>query len=267
MNPDQRRLVLEQTKQKLADTRQKRQQQEEERKWNLAMILDKILWLKSKTMTSEELAKLLKDVDADKPEKQNANITYSKATQTEEESCESAVDSLTYQDTQVSKREVGGQKESEDCVKQEQPPAIDSEVVSSIEAKTVEPADLDFNQFFCQSTRIIERALEDDKDIFVDYTTADRHVHEIQSMCKELLSFNAEFSMDQFTSNRYVRSLDYSSFYPELLVVAYDRNPYNLLRLEESSKCGTLFSKRLLSLLCTARLVLPACSVINFSQI
>jgi len=61
-------------------------------------------------------------------------------------------------------------------------------------------------------------------DIFVDYTSR-RQTYDGKHANKELLVLNTELSQGNTTGNRNVQALEYSSFYPELLAVAYDRNP------------------------------------------
>lgn len=58
-------------------------------------------------------------------------------------------------------------------------------------------------------------------DIFTDYVNGLKHEEKVDS--GKLLVFNREFSQE-LTNKRMVRALDYSTFYPELLAVAYDRN-------------------------------------------
>lgn len=40
-----------------------------------------------------------------------------------------------------------------------------------------------------------------------------------------MLVLNREINQGKITENRFIRAMDYSTFYPELLAVAYDRNP------------------------------------------
>ncbi|KAI1724810.1 cytoplasmic dynein 1 intermediate chain 2 [Ditylenchus destructor] len=81
----------------------------------------------------------------------------------------------------------------------------------------------DFSRFFQHTTRIIERALAEDDDIFIDYINGPSH--EEKALNGEMLVLQRELYDEKVTENRFVQALDYSSFYPELLAVAYDRNP------------------------------------------
>lgn len=56
----------------------------------------------------------------------------------------------------------------------------------------------------------------------MDYINSSAHEDKIDK--GELLVLNRKFTQQQ-TNNRMVRAMDFSSFYPELVAVAYDRNP------------------------------------------
>lgn len=106
----------------------------------------------------------------------------------------------------------------------------------------------EFSRFFQHTARVIERALAEDViilflqfnnnspsyylflyfkkkdfqvDIFTDYINSSAHDDKIDK--GEFLILNREFTQEQ-TNNRIVRAMDFSSFYPELVAVAYDRN-------------------------------------------
>ncbi|KAI1717234.1 cytoplasmic dynein 1 intermediate chain 2 domain-containing protein [Ditylenchus destructor] len=81
----------------------------------------------------------------------------------------------------------------------------------------------DFSRFFQHTTRIIERALAEDDDIFIDYINGP--AHEEKTFNGEVLVLQRQLYDEKVTANRFVQALDFSSFYPELLAVAYDRNP------------------------------------------
>lgn len=77
-------------------------------------------------------------------------------------------------------------------------------------------------RFFDRATRIVERALAEDLDIFTDYlgdttqSTADAGEH---------LRLNRQFFDDRWSRHRTVTSLDWSTEFPELLVAGYNGNP------------------------------------------
>lgn len=50
-------------------------------------------------------------------------------------------------------------------------------------------------------------------------------VHDDKVDKGEMLVLNREINQGKITENRFIRAMDYSTFYPELLAVAYDRNP------------------------------------------
>uniref|UniRef100_A0A914CPW1 Uncharacterized protein n=1 Tax=Acrobeloides nanus TaxID=290746 RepID=A0A914CPW1_9BILA len=80
-----------------------------------------------------------------------------------------------------------------------------------------------FVQFFQRSAKVIERALNEDVDIFVDYSRD--FLAEQNAGDGELLTLNREFIDEKSCANRFVTALDFSSFFPELVAVAYDHNP------------------------------------------
>jgi dynein intermediate chain len=75
--------------------------------------------------------------------------------------------------------------------------------------------------FFDRASRVIERAIAEDIDIFTDYmgdaaqTTADAGEH---------LRLNRQFFDDRWSRHRSVTSLDWSTEFPELLVAGYNAN-------------------------------------------
>ncbi|BHF76258.1 Cytoplasmic dynein 1 intermediate chain 2 [Sparganum proliferum] len=78
-----------------------------------------------------------------------------------------------------------------------------------------------FYDFFMQASRLIERALDEDTDIFFDYSGANR---EDTGKDQELLKFHRDFFDERWSVNRTVTALDWSAVYPELLLTAYDAN-------------------------------------------
>ncbi|XP_037797982.1 cytoplasmic dynein 1 intermediate chain 2-like isoform X37 [Penaeus monodon] len=82
----------------------------------------------------------------------------------------------------------------------------------------------EFHSFFDHSTRIIERALAEDTNIFADYS----HDHEEDGEANEnggvKLSLNRWFYDERWSRNRCITCMDWSPQYPELLVASYNNN-------------------------------------------
>ncbi|XP_047501083.1 cytoplasmic dynein 1 intermediate chain 2-like isoform X18 [Penaeus chinensis] len=82
----------------------------------------------------------------------------------------------------------------------------------------------EFHSFFDHSTRIIERALAEDANIFADYS----HDHEEDGEANEnggvKLSLNRWFYDERWSRNRCITCMDWSPQYPELLVASYNNN-------------------------------------------
>jgi len=82
----------------------------------------------------------------------------------------------------------------------------------------------DFHQFFDHASRIVERALCEDTDIYVDYS----HDHDEDEAGNEngsvKLSLNRYFYDDRWSRNRCITCMDWSPQYPELLVASYNNN-------------------------------------------
>ncbi|XP_027231552.1 cytoplasmic dynein 1 intermediate chain 2 isoform X44 [Penaeus vannamei] len=82
----------------------------------------------------------------------------------------------------------------------------------------------EFHSFFDHSTRIIERALAEDTNIFADYS----HDHEEDGEANEnggvKLSLNRWFYDERWSRNRCITCMDWSPQYPELLVTSYNNN-------------------------------------------
>lgn len=82
----------------------------------------------------------------------------------------------------------------------------------------------EFHNFFDRSTRIVERALSEDANIYVDYS----HDHEEDGEASESggvkLSLNRWFYDERWSRNRCITCMDWSPQYPELLVASYNNN-------------------------------------------
>ncbi|XP_041433663.1 uncharacterized protein LOC431853 isoform X2 [Xenopus laevis] len=82
----------------------------------------------------------------------------------------------------------------------------------------------EFVSFFDHSTRILERALSEQVNIFFDYSGRDLEEKEGEIQAGAKLSFNRQFFDERWSKHRVVSCLDWSSQYPELLVASYNNN-------------------------------------------
>uniref|UniRef100_A0A8C9FSL7 Cytoplasmic dynein 1 intermediate chain 2 n=1 Tax=Pavo cristatus TaxID=9049 RepID=A0A8C9FSL7_PAVCR len=82
----------------------------------------------------------------------------------------------------------------------------------------------EFLSFFDHSTRIVERALSEQINIFFDYSGRDLEDKEGEIQAGAKLSLNRQFFDERWSKHRVVCCLDWSSQYPELLVASYNNN-------------------------------------------
>ncbi|KAK9263960.1 WD40-repeat-containing domain protein [Lipomyces tetrasporus] len=91
-------------------------------------------------------------------------------------------------------------------------PEVKSDLLQSVE----------FLQFIERSSKIVERVLDDDYDILVDYASGfDDKDSQSEGMIKQV----AQFYSDRWSSNRTITAIDWSPKYAELLLAAYSKNP------------------------------------------
>ncbi|KAM8934589.1 cytoplasmic dynein 1 intermediate chain 2 isoform 1-T1 [Pelodytes ibericus] len=82
----------------------------------------------------------------------------------------------------------------------------------------------EFISFFDHSTRIVERALSEQINIFFDYSGRDLEEKEGEIQAGAKLSLNRQFFDERWSKHRVVSCLDWSSQYPELLLASYNNN-------------------------------------------
>ncbi|XP_016123600.1 cytoplasmic dynein 1 intermediate chain 2 isoform X5 [Sinocyclocheilus grahami] len=82
----------------------------------------------------------------------------------------------------------------------------------------------EFVTFFDHSSRIVERALSEQVDVFFDYSGRDLQDKEGESQAGAKLSLNRQFADERWSKHRVVTCLDWSPQYPELLVASYSSN-------------------------------------------
>ncbi|KAK4474711.1 hypothetical protein MN116_001838 [Schistosoma mekongi] len=80
-----------------------------------------------------------------------------------------------------------------------------------------------FSRFFDRASRLIERALDEPADIFVDYSGGD-HDDSGNTQRHQLVRFGRDFFDDRWSRRRLVTALDWSPVFPELLLGAYHAN-------------------------------------------
>ncbi|XP_058046672.1 cytoplasmic dynein 1 intermediate chain 2 isoform X3 [Ahaetulla prasina] len=128
--------------------------------------------------------------------------------------------------------------EDEDDVVIQKPPVEPEEesVLKKEEEEEVAPHELteeekqqilhseEFLSFFDHSTRIVERALSEQINIFFDYSGRDLEDKEGEIQAGAKLSLNRQFFDERWSKHRVVSCLDWSSQYPELLVASYNNN-------------------------------------------
>uniref|UniRef100_A0A2P2HX38 Cytoplasmic dynein intermediate chain n=1 Tax=Hirondellea gigas TaxID=1518452 RepID=A0A2P2HX38_9CRUS len=109
------------------------------------------------------------------------------------------------------------QQQQQQCVPE--PPRELSEEEKKVLMMTEE-----FHEFFDRSTRLVERALAEDVDIYIDYS----HDHDQDSagldQGSQKLSLARCFYSERWSRNRCVTCMDWSPQYPELLVCSYNNN-------------------------------------------
>ncbi|XP_060077167.1 cytoplasmic dynein 1 intermediate chain 2-like isoform X1 [Ylistrum balloti] len=81
----------------------------------------------------------------------------------------------------------------------------------------------DFQLFFDHTTRIVERALCESVDIFMDYTGGDGEGKD-DDLAGERLKLNREFYDERWSKHRTITSMDWSKQHPELIVASYNTN-------------------------------------------
>jgi len=82
----------------------------------------------------------------------------------------------------------------------------------------------DFQRFFDQSSRIIERALSEHVDLFVDYSGASETDNNVEDRSGYKIHLTRCFYDERWSRNRCVTCMDWSPQFPELLVASYHNN-------------------------------------------
>eukprot|EP00124_Ichthyophonus_hoferi_P000354 Ihof_evm21s12 gene=Ihof_evmTU21s12 len=112
--------------------------------------------------------------------------------------------------------------DTEDQSANEKPVTVKPIALDDAQAQAIMQSD-GFQSFFTRSSKIMERALQADYDVTVDYANdVDEGVADVQAG-REITLFYA-FSSDRYTKHRASSSLDWSPKYPELFLSSYTQN-------------------------------------------
>ncbi|XP_022327618.2 cytoplasmic dynein 1 intermediate chain 2-like isoform X30 [Crassostrea virginica] len=189
----------------------------------------------SSQITSRQKAKLcvVKVGETNIPPREN--VTYSKETQTivveSAEKEDEDADSIDVHPAPTHHKMphvemVHPTQTQEDIQKQEEKPS--SPVKKVIELSEEEKKQImmteEFTTFFNKTSRIVERALDEDIDIFVDYAGGEGEDMESDLRAGERLKLQRHFFDERWSKHRSVTSLDWSKQHPELLVASYNAN-------------------------------------------
>lgn len=82
----------------------------------------------------------------------------------------------------------------------------------------------DFQRFVLKTGKIMERALAESVDIYMDYIGGGDTDQDLDDRTHARLSLNRVFFCDRWSKKRCVTSMDWSSHFPELLVSSYHNN-------------------------------------------
>ena len=73
--------------------------------------------------------------------------------------------------------------------------------------------------------RVVERALYEDANLFVDYTGGYEDGEGMEDKSNGNLNLNRFFCDERWSKNRVITSMDWSTQFPELLAASYNSNP------------------------------------------
>lgn len=159
------------------------------------------------------------------------NVSYSKETQTtiveplDKEDEDGETDSMAAQPQTPTSRKmphvemVAPKQTQEDLDKKEEKPLPEFSEEEKLQIMMSE----DFQSFFSRSTRLVERVLTEDVDIFTDYSGADNEGKD-DELAGERLKVNRIFYDERWSKHRTITSLDWSKQFPELLLASYNSN-------------------------------------------
>ncbi|XP_017042010.1 cytoplasmic dynein 1 intermediate chain isoform X10 [Drosophila ficusphila] len=82
----------------------------------------------------------------------------------------------------------------------------------------------DFQRFVVRAGRVIERALSENVDIYTDYIGGGDSEEANDERSHARLSLNRVFYDERWSKNRCITSMDWSTYFPELVVASYHNN-------------------------------------------
>lgn len=82
----------------------------------------------------------------------------------------------------------------------------------------------DFRKFICNSGRVMERALSENVDIYMDYIGGGDNEEGNDDRTHARLSLNRAFYDERWSKNRCITSMDWSTHFPELVCASYHNN-------------------------------------------
>nr|XP_006825235.1 PREDICTED: uncharacterized protein LOC102801276 [Saccoglossus kowalevskii] len=82
----------------------------------------------------------------------------------------------------------------------------------------------EFVKFFDRTSRVVERALSEEIDLFTDYTGGDDLDKEKEMEAGAKLALHRQFYDERWSKHRVITSMDWSTQYPELLMASYNSN-------------------------------------------
>ncbi|XP_051997324.1 cytoplasmic dynein 1 intermediate chain 2-like isoform X2 [Xyrauchen texanus] len=146
-------------------------------------------------------------------------VSYSKETQTPTQT-QSREDEEDEEDLAVTQPVLDSQDEKDSQKEEEEAPPHE---LTEEEKQQILHSE-EFTTFFDHSSRIMERALSEQVDVFFDYSGRDNQDKEGESQDGAKLSMNRQFADERWSKHRVVTCLDWSPQYPELLVASYCSN-------------------------------------------
>lgn len=87
----------------------------------------------------------------------------------------------------------------------------------------------DFRKFICNSGRVMERALAENVDIYMDYIGGGDNEEGNDDRTHSRLSLNRAFYDERWSRNRCITSMDWSTHFPELVCTSYHNNEVSFL--------------------------------------
>nr|SVE82998.1 EOG090X03UT [Daphnia magna] len=215
-----RKAELERKKAKLEELRKEKQRRQQERERQEVENSHRVLREGDQNVTMDELLKRegLKPVS-------DVLSTYVPSTQ--EPSNQSTPDSSLVQSPLMTRKircETGHDVGRGSCIQTGISTSNETPRELSEEEKQMILMTEDFQRFFGQSSRIVERALSEQVDIFMDYTGASETDNNIDDRSGYKIHLNRCFYDERWSRNRCVTCMDWSPQFPELLVASYHNN-------------------------------------------